>query len=77
MDNGALNIKKGESMLNTVTAEITYLIHSNTDVTSLLSGTAINTIMINSNRTGRLMHVAHSATGTISQILEKDRKSVV
>jgi len=41
MNNGALNIKKGESMLNTVTAEVTYLIRSNTDVTSLLSGTAI------------------------------------
>ena len=26
--------------------------------------------MINSNRIGRLMHVAHSATGSISQILE-------
>jgi hypothetical protein len=26
--------------------------------------------MINSNRVGRLMHVAHSATGSISQILE-------
>jgi len=33
MNNGALNIKKGESMLNTVTAEVTYLIRSNTDVT--------------------------------------------
>ena len=31
---GALNIKKGESMFNTVTAEVTYLIHNNTDVTS-------------------------------------------
>ena len=29
-----------------------------------------DTIIINSNRIGRLMHVAHSATGTISQILE-------
>jgi len=29
-----------------------------------------NTIMINSNRIGRLMHVAHNATGTISQILD-------
>jgi hypothetical protein len=28
------------------------------------------TIMINSNHVGRLMHVAHSATGSISQILE-------
>ncbi|KIM92270.1 hypothetical protein PILCRDRAFT_48053, partial [Piloderma croceum F 1598] len=45
MDNGALNIKKGESMLNTVTAEVTYLIRSNTDVTSLLSGTAIKAVV--------------------------------
>jgi hypothetical protein len=29
-----------------------------------------HTIMINSNRISRLMHVAHSATGSISQILE-------
>ena len=29
-----------------------------------------NTIIINSNRVGRLIHVAHNATGTISQILE-------
>ena len=28
------------------------------------------TIMINSNHVGRLMHVAHSATGSISQIVE-------
>jgi hypothetical protein len=45
MDTGALNIKKGESMLNTVTAEATYLIRSNTDVTSLLSGTAIKAVV--------------------------------
>ena len=29
-----------------------------------------HTIMINSNCIGRLMHMAHSATGSISQILE-------
>jgi hypothetical protein len=45
MDTGALNIKKGESMINTVTAEVTYLIRSNTDVTSLLSGTAIKAVV--------------------------------
>ena len=45
MDNGALNINKGESMLNTVTAEVTYLIRSNTDVTSLLSRTAIKAVV--------------------------------
>src|ERR1700676_4287226 len=32
-------------MLNTVTAEVTYLIHSNTDITSLLSGTAIKAVV--------------------------------
>jgi len=32
-------------MLNTVTAEVTYLIHSNIDVTSLLSGTAIKAVV--------------------------------
>src|SRR6202453_981784 len=45
MNNGALNIKKGESMLNTVTGEVTNLIHSNTDDTSLLSGTAIKAVV--------------------------------
>jgi len=45
MNSGALNIKKGESMLNTMTAEGTYLICSNTDVTSLLSGTAIKAVV--------------------------------
>jgi hypothetical protein len=45
MNSGALNIKKGESMLNTITAEVTYLIRSNTDVTSLLSGTAIKAVV--------------------------------
>src|SRR6202050_20246 len=45
MDNGVLNIKKGESMLDTVTAEVTYLLHSNTDVTCLLSGTAIKAVV--------------------------------
>jgi len=45
MDTGALNIKKGEAMINTITAEVTYLIRSNTDVTSLLSGTAIKAVV--------------------------------
>jgi hypothetical protein len=47
MKNGALNIKKEDSMLNTVTAEVTYLICRNTDVTSLLSGTAIKAVVAN------------------------------
>jgi hypothetical protein len=45
INNGAFNMKKGESMLNIVTAEVTYLICSNTDVTSLLSDTAIKAVV--------------------------------
>jgi len=40
-ETGSLNIKKGEAWLNTFTDILTYLMRCNTDVTSLLSGTAI------------------------------------
>ena len=42
---GALNMKKGEAWMNTVTPELTYLLRSNSDVTSLLSGTAIKAVV--------------------------------
>jgi hypothetical protein len=43
---GTLMIKKGESWLNTFTPLITYILHYNTDTTSLLSGTAIKAIIV-------------------------------
>src|SRR6202167_2752778 len=42
---GALNIKKGESWINTFTPIVTFLLRCNSDVTSLLSGTAIKAIV--------------------------------
>ena len=42
---GALNMKKGEPQMNTFSAVLTYLIRSNFDVTSLLSGTAIKAVV--------------------------------
>src|SRR5258708_18578695 len=42
---GALNIKKGERWMNTLTPIVTYLLRCNSDVTSLLSGTAIKAIV--------------------------------
>jgi hypothetical protein len=42
---GALNMKKDEEWINTFTPEVTYLLRCNTDVTSLLSGTAIKAIV--------------------------------
>ncbi|KIJ11044.1 hypothetical protein PAXINDRAFT_85102, partial [Paxillus involutus ATCC 200175] len=44
-DTGALLVKKGEPMMNTVSDIISYLFRCNTDVTSLLSGTAIKAVV--------------------------------
>ncbi|KAI0083773.1 hypothetical protein BDY19DRAFT_899806, partial [Irpex rosettiformis] len=42
---GALILRKGEAWLNTFTPTLTYLLRCNTDVTSLLSGTAIKSVV--------------------------------
>ena len=42
---GYLNMKKGEAWLNTFTPVLSYLIRCNSDVTSLLSGTAIKAVV--------------------------------
>ena len=45
LEDGYINIKKAESMLNTISPCITYLLRCNTDVTSLLSGTSIKAVI--------------------------------
>ena len=42
---GALNTKKGEKWINTLTTVVTYFLRCKTDITSLLSGTAIKAIV--------------------------------
>lgn len=44
-ETGALQLRHGHAMLNTFTASVTYLMRCNTDVTSLLSGTAIKSVI--------------------------------
>lgn len=44
-DTGYLHLKKGESMMNTFSCLLTYLYRCNTDVTSLLSGTAVKAVV--------------------------------
>ena len=44
-ETGALLMKKHEQWMNTVTPMVSYLVRSNTDVTSLLSGTAIKAVI--------------------------------
>ncbi|KAF8589332.1 hypothetical protein K439DRAFT_1645157 [Ramaria rubella] len=42
---GHINLKKGEAWINTFTPTVTYLLRCNSDVTSLLSGTAIKAVI--------------------------------
>ena len=44
-ESGALNLKKGEAWINYYTPTLTYLLRCNSDVTSLLSGTAIKSVI--------------------------------
>lgn len=44
-ENGYLNMKKGESWINWSSPIVTFLMCCNTDVTSLLSGTAIKSVI--------------------------------
>lgn len=44
-DSGYLKMRHGEQMLNTYNELLTYLMRSNTDVTSLLSGTALKAVI--------------------------------
>jgi hypothetical protein len=46
LDSGAINMKKSEPWINTITQVVTYLFRCNTDVTCLLSGTAIKAVVM-------------------------------
>lgn len=70
-ETGALNMKKGEAWLNTYTPVLSYLLRCNTDVTSLLSGTAIKSVFaqlppagvsypLYSHKVGTVVHTTHS-----------------
>ncbi len=45
-ETGYLTLKKIELWINTFTPIVTYLYHCNTDITSLLSGTAIKGVVL-------------------------------
>ncbi|KDQ25379.1 hypothetical protein PLEOSDRAFT_1044643, partial [Pleurotus ostreatus PC15] len=45
-ENGHIVLKKKEPMLNTFTPLVTYLLRGNTDVTSLMSGTAVKAVVM-------------------------------
>ena len=45
-DSGSINMKKSEPWINTITQVVTYLFRCNTDITCLLSGTAIKAVVM-------------------------------
>lgn len=79
----ALNLKKSEPYINTVTPELSYLLWSNSNVTSLLSGMAIKDVVAyvtdyttkKSLKTYSVFQVIYSVFDRNSEILGGDVKS--
>ncbi|KAF5343722.1 hypothetical protein D9758_016521 [Tetrapyrgos nigripes] len=70
---GHLNFKKLEPMMNTITAELTYAIRANTDVTSLMSGTSIKAVVAYvSDYITKQSLKTHQIFSLLSDILEKN-----
>lgn len=81
--NGHIFMKKLEPMINTITPALTYLMRSNTDVTSLLSGTSIKAIISYVTdyvtkptlKTHQISSAAYDIYNKNSELLEQDVKS--
>src|SRR6266478_1696126 len=79
---GALNGKKGEAWMNTFTPLLTYLLRCNSDVTSLLSGTAIKAVVAyvsdyitkQSLKTYTVFDVVRSVINKNSEMIGRDLK---
>jgi hypothetical protein len=75
---GALRIKKEEAWLNTFTPAITYLFRCNTDMTSLLSGTAVKAIVAYiSDYVTKPGLSTYSMFDTIRHIFDRSSESIV
>ena len=76
-ETGALNLKKGEPWLNSVTPLVTYLFRCNTDVTSLCSGTAIKAVVLYvSDYITKSSLKTHVVFDSIKAIFTKNREMI-
>ncbi|KAJ6612584.1 hypothetical protein B0H10DRAFT_1729210, partial [Mycena sp. CBHHK59/15] len=71
-EDGSINVKKLEPMLNCLTPDVTYCLRCNTDVTSLLSGTSIKAVVAYisdyiSKASLKIYHIFH----TVKDILNR------
>ena len=74
---GALNIKEGESSMNTVTPVVTYLLWCSTDITSLLSGMATKAVIAYvSDYISKTSLKTHVVFDTIWSIFDKNSEMI-
>jgi hypothetical protein len=75
-DDGYVNLKKEEPMLNTISPCVTYLFRCNTDVTSMLSGTTIKAVISYvTDYISKPILKTHQIFSTAYNVFEKNSKS--
>ncbi|KAJ7922097.1 hypothetical protein B0H13DRAFT_1483639, partial [Mycena leptocephala] len=76
-EDGHVNIKKSEPQLNTFSRGLTYFSRSNTDVTSLLSGTAVKAVVSYvSDYVSKLGLKTYQAFASVFDVFEKNSETL-
>ncbi|KAJ7800276.1 hypothetical protein B0H13DRAFT_1672992, partial [Mycena leptocephala] len=74
---GHINIKKREPQLNTFSRALTYFSRSNTDVTSLLSGTAVKAVVSYvSDYVSKLGLKTYQAFASVFDVFERNSETL-
>lgn len=74
---GTVNLKKIETMINTITAVVTFLYRCNSDVASLLSGTAIKAVIAYvTNYVTKMALKAHHVFASMVAILNRNTQTI-
>ncbi|KAJ7843728.1 hypothetical protein B0H13DRAFT_1472248, partial [Mycena leptocephala] len=76
-EDGHINIKKSEPQLNTFSRALTYFSRSNTDVTSLLSGTAVKAVVSYvSDYVSKLGLKSYQAFASVFDVFERNHETL-
>ncbi|KAJ7883594.1 hypothetical protein B0H13DRAFT_1526918, partial [Mycena leptocephala] len=76
-EDGHINIKKAEPHLNTFSRALTYFSRSNTDVTSLLSGTAVKAVVSYvSDYVSKLGLKSYQAFASVFDVFERNNETL-
>ncbi|KAJ7091587.1 hypothetical protein C8R44DRAFT_563327, partial [Mycena epipterygia] len=76
-ENGHINIKKAEPQINTFSHVLTYFSRSNTDVTRLLSGTAVKAVVSYvSDYVSKLGLKTYQAFASVFDVFERNSETI-